>query len=153
MSSSAARERWRAKRTKVVEDFCREYNFSLNPLNHGYQLRIENLLDVYPTNGRHCILQTGERGDWETPADLKQLMLKALPSVRVYEVDKGEQPVHGVHVTGVNTIKEYDVTPPTPNPYQPSVLENVKVISIEQYNKWYRRLWRWLSNQPGGHPQ
>lgn len=83
MSSPQARSRHRDRRTVMVEKFCAKFDMSLNPLNNGYQLRIENVLDVYPTNGRYCILQTGERGGWDTPADLKRLMLKALPDVKV----------------------------------------------------------------------
>ena len=131
MSSPQARSRHRERRTVMVEKFCARFDMSLNPLNNGYQLRIENVLDVYPTNGRYCILQSGERGDWETPADLKKLMLKALPSVKVYEVDKGEQPIHGVHITGVNVIKEYDVTTEPITTFKP---------------RWYQgKLWHYLN--------
>lgn len=86
MSSSAARQHWRETRTKLVIDFCKKYDMSLVPLNNGYQLRIENLVDIYPTNGRWCILQSGERGDWHTYRDLRGIMLKALPDMRALQM-------------------------------------------------------------------
>lgn len=111
MSSATARQRWRDKRTAQVQKFCRDYDMSLNPMNNGYQLRVENLVDFYPTNGRYCILQSGERGDFDTFKDMKAIMLRALPSVKVYDINKGEQPIHGIEITGVNKVTEHNVTP------------------------------------------
>ena len=79
MSSVAARERYLHKRTAIINKFCKAYDFSVNPLNRGYQLRVENLVDFYPVNGRYCILQSGERGDWNTARDMREIMLSALP--------------------------------------------------------------------------
>lgn len=87
MSSPAAREYYRKKRTEMVEKFCRKADFVLVPLNSGYQLRIENVLDVYPVNGRWCWLPTGERGDWNSINDLRDIMLKHLPYGKPKEVD------------------------------------------------------------------
>ena len=141
MSSSYARSQHRERRTAIVRKFCKRFDIRSHSLNNGYQLRIENVLDVYPTNGRYCILRTNERGDWDTPADLKRLMLRALPNVKMYEVDKGEQPIHGIELTGVNTVKEHVIRiPPTDTAY----LREVHKMSETQYNKWYRRVWRWL---------
>jgi hypothetical protein len=80
MSSKEAREDWRRHRTHIVMLFCKNFDMSVLALNNGYQLRIENLVDVYPTNGRYCILQSGERGGWDTAQDLRRIMLKALPN-------------------------------------------------------------------------
>lgn len=103
MSSPYVREAWRHKRTLIVEVFCRKMDFTINPLNQGYQLRVENLVDFYPVNGRYCILQTGERGDWENWRDLRRIMLKALPSAKANShedmVDSmvyAMQPIHDV---------------------------------------------------------
>lgn len=82
MSSPAAREFYRKKRTDIVLKFCKRNDFVLVPLNSGYQLRIENVLDVYPVNGRWCWLPTGERGDWNSYNDLRDIMLKQLPAQR-----------------------------------------------------------------------
>jgi len=50
MSSPAAREHWRNKRTAMIEYFCASNGFKLDALNEGYQLRIEDSFDFYPTN-------------------------------------------------------------------------------------------------------
>ena len=78
MSSSAARQHWREKRTEIVEQFCRHNSFKLEYLNQGYQLRIEGVMDVYPTNGRWCWLPTGERGGWHNDRDLRRLLIEKL---------------------------------------------------------------------------
>lgn len=91
MSSSAARERWRNKRTEQINKFAADNVLRLHYLNNGYQIRVEGLVDFYPTNGRYCILQTGERGDFDTFEDMRQIMLKALP------------PLPRVTVTNTNT--------------------------------------------------
>lgn len=63
----------------MVKRFCDKYHFTLVTLNNGYQLRIENVLDVYPVRGRWCWLPTGERGGWDNANDLRAIMLKHLP--------------------------------------------------------------------------
>jgi hypothetical protein len=127
MSSPQARERWRNKRTTIVGNFCRQYGFKLEALNHGFQLRIENLVDVYPTNGRYCILRSGDRGDWNTTKDLRQIMLEALPDARALNMyDKPPEDPFGPPVPAFDTH------------YLRGERGNV------QYNKWYQRLWRWI---------
>lgn len=81
MSSPAARQRWFERRTQILDAFCAKYDLRINLLNRGYQQRVENLVDFYPVNGRYCILQSGERGDWDTPKDIRRIMLKALPEL------------------------------------------------------------------------
>lgn len=148
--SKATKQRSRNHNTTAVGNFCRSYGMKLESLNNGYQLRIEDVLDVYPTNGRYCILKTGERGGWESKADLKQLMLRALPeasNVRVTPPEGARPDLNweGVEKVAIKSDGYIQPRPPfTPSPYQASILENVKVTSIEQYNKWYRRAWRWL---------
>ena len=78
MSSSAKREMYRRSRTHTLELFCSDFEMTMDTLNRGYQLRVENLVDFYPVKGRYCILKTGERGDWDTAQDLRRVMLKAL---------------------------------------------------------------------------
>lgn len=79
MSSQAARERYFYKRTNSIEKFCNQYGFSFVKLNNGYQVRIENVVDVYPVNGRFHWLQSGERGEWDNSNDLRRLFLDKLP--------------------------------------------------------------------------
>lgn len=96
MSSPAARERWRNKRTDIVTKFCADNNFRLEFLNQGYQLRIEDCFDVYPTNGRWHWLPTGERGEWDTEKDLRLTMLDflakypQLPTVTIRDKNTGK---------------------------------------------------------------
>lgn len=143
MSSSEAREYWRGKRTKIITDFCAKYGMSVNPLNNGYQLRIENLVDIYPTNGRYCILQSGERGGWHNYNDLKELMLRVIPAhgIKTYDVRRGEQPISGIELTGVNKVTEIPVFVPEADT---AYLRGVRTMDVAKYNKWYRRAWRWL---------
>lgn len=127
MSSPEARERWRGKRTQQVKQFCDKHDMTFNPMNNGYQLRVENLVDFYPTNGRYCILQSGERGDFETINDMKTIMLKALPS-----------PKH---------LEMYDKPPA--NPFgEPVYVSGVKTMTEAEYNKPLQRLRRWWYAQP-----
>jgi hypothetical protein len=100
MSSSEARERWRIKRTNIVIEYCQINNLTLETLNKGYQFRIQNALDVYPTNGRYHILSTNERGDWDTIDDLDELVQDAVEAMG---------PVHL----------------PVPSPYQREMLDKI----------------------------
>lgn len=48
--------------------------------------------------------------------------------------------LHGIELTGVNKVTVHNVTPESDTAY----LRGVRTMSIEQYNKWYRRVWRWI---------
>lgn len=140
MSSPEARERWRTKRTDEIEHFCSKNGFSLVPLNNGYQLRIENVIDVYPTNGRWCWLPTGERGGFHTTNDLRKVMLAHLPHGKRYADQK----------EFVADTKKF-----APRTYQSDAadafayaMHNVETITEKQYNKWYRKLYRKLNEWP-----
>lgn len=137
MSSSEARAKWRNKRTNYVINFCAQNNFKLDFLNQGYQLRIENVFDFYPTNGRWHFLPTGERGSWHTDNDLKLVMLEMLdkPYGNPAKAGKSETMTLGefnrrnnTNLTGANTVTVHDVN----------------VTTEHDYNKWYRRVYRWL---------
>lgn len=86
--SKTTRQQSLVKNTRIVEEVCNIYDLSLNPMNNGYQLRVEGLVDFYPVNGRYCILQSGERGDWSDDHDLRQIMLKAIPDHMPHLVQK-----------------------------------------------------------------
>lgn len=130
MSGSAKREMYLRSRTHTLELFCGDFDMSINPLNRGYQLRVENLVDFYPVNGRYCILQSGERGDWETAQDLRKVMLKATDQPSKNLIDNW---------AGADTI-----TIPARDTHRLEVLTGVKTMDVADYNKWYRRLWRLL---------
>lgn len=129
MSSSATRQYNLQRGTEKVVKFCKRAEFTLVSLNNGYQLRVENLVDFYPVNGRYCILQTGERGMWESINDLRDIMLKAIPGGSVV-----------IHRRQEDAFVRTGTDPTTTN-----VIHNVKVVSLEHYQKWYRRLWRKLT--------
>jgi hypothetical protein len=79
MSSSQARAEWRERRTEIVAKFCSENGLKIEWLNDNYQLRIDGVLDIYPTNGRYHIIKTGERGDWHlSKHDLSDIYTKAV---------------------------------------------------------------------------
>ena len=78
MASSQARSEWRERRTKIIMDYAKKYDLHVVPLNDGYQLRIDNIIDIYPTNGRYHVIFTGERGDWHlSTGDLRKIIEKA----------------------------------------------------------------------------
>lgn len=111
MSSSQARQKWRDKRTAVVEDWARENYLMLEYLNDGYQLRIQSILDIYPTSGRWHILKTGDRGDWNT----SKALLNSIYT-RAFKDSGLEYPEHANNDFSVNfdfgddiTVPEHDV--------------------------------------------
>lgn len=122
MSSPAARERWRNKRTAMVEHFCRANNFKLERLNQGYQLRIEDSFDFYPTNGKWHFLPTGERGDWHTELDLKLVILEMLKP----ELGVAREPL--VYIDEASNISEQDY----------------RKLKRIMHPHWLKRLYRWL---------
>jgi hypothetical protein len=55
-------------------------NHEVRDLNQGYQLRIDGLLDIYPTHRRYHILRTGERGEfgkWTAVEDIERLLQRS----------------------------------------------------------------------------
>lgn len=76
--------------TRKIREFCKKYGMDLVELNNGYQMRIEDLVDLYPVRGRWHNIKTGERGDWFGEEDLRKLMLFAIPEMKVVEVKDGE---------------------------------------------------------------
>lgn len=145
MSSAAARERWRANRTRFVREFCTTYGFKLESLNHGYQLRIEDVLDVYPTNGKWHWLLTGERGDWDSVDDLKGELLRLLPRQEV-EVPPIKWPPEA---NGDMLLRTDGYVKPRPSEHfregYKGTLYGIKTLN---YPRWYHRLWHWIRRQP-----
>lgn len=73
--SAEVRAANRAARLKLIKEFCDTYGFNLKHINQDYQVRIHDVLDVYPTNGRWCLLSTQEWGNFDSIDDLKELFL------------------------------------------------------------------------------
>lgn len=114
MSSSQARSEWRERRTKIIYDYAKQYDLSVVELNSGYQLRINNILDIYPTNGRWHILFTSERGDWHLDkGDLNKIFKKAQNNTGVNKIT-----VHDVDIANPNFDFGGDDEPITIQPYR-----------------------------------
>jgi hypothetical protein len=130
MSSAAARQRHQERRTKVARQFAKAYNFKLTELNNGYQLRIENELDLYPVNGRWCWLPTGERGDFETVMDIHNVMLAETdPLAYIVPKDKKTE----AKLNYLKTDGFYEIGK------QPNQLNIISVKAPKQM--WARLLW------------
>lgn len=120
MSKQAWRYQTLAENTAKINKFCKQYGLHIQPLNNGYQLRIEGVLDLYPVRARYHNLVTHERGGWEQMEDLRKIMLDALPQfdkVITYNRDmvKRAEPVGYVgQLYGVKTVN---------------------------YPRWWQRLW------------
>lgn len=116
MSKQIWRYKAFADNTALIQRFCDKYGFKIYSLNNGYQLRVENIIDVYPVRQKYHILRNNERGEWATDHDLRQLLLKALPITQPPIIARPEQ-------------RDY-------------MVPNVTDYGLGYYNKWYRRLWR-----------
>lgn len=81
MPSKIVKQKNFERNNNIIRAFCEEYNIDLVDLNDGYQLRLEDILDLYPVRARWHNIKTGERGDWNGYKDLKQLMLRTLDVV------------------------------------------------------------------------
>jgi hypothetical protein len=80
--------------TLEIEQFCRKYKFELTRLNNGYQLRIEDTLDVYPVRQRWHWLPDGTRGHWRDTNDLRRILLAKLPDrSTAYITNSPPQPI------------------------------------------------------------
>ncbi len=79
MSNRSARNRWlREKNKPEVLAFCKDMGFSYRWMNGDWQLRIENVIDVYPTRKRFCWLPSGEWGRYTDYEDLGKIMIERL---------------------------------------------------------------------------
>lgn len=109
MSSAAKRAYSKNIHTLEVERFCSANNFTLTILNNGFQLRIEDMIDIYPVNRKWHWLLSGERGTWQDVDDLRKIMLKRIP----------KPPMQGNHpnltITVDDAIRETFASPVYPH--------------------------------------
>lgn len=70
MANSEARKRRFEQNSAEVKQFADKHNLNIRELNHGYQLRIGGVIDIYPTNKRWHYLVTGERGGYTSITDI-----------------------------------------------------------------------------------
>jgi hypothetical protein len=75
--SKAWQLRNRAKASGMVEGFCEQNKINFNYLS-PYHIRIEGVLDIYPTSFRYHLIRLNERGDWKNIDDLRQLVIKTI---------------------------------------------------------------------------
>lgn len=68
--SRAWMERNLRENTEIIEEFCAKHNLSLKYLNNGYQLRVNDVIDLYPVRQKWHYIKTGQRGTWEDINDL-----------------------------------------------------------------------------------
>lgn len=100
------------KNTQAIQEFCSKYGFSYRVLNRGYQIRIEEVVDVYPVRMKWHWLSTGDRGEAHSMEHLRKLMLHKLEEElkrKHFDISKGEQPIAGVEIEGVNMVTVHEV--------------------------------------------
>lgn len=78
MPSKIVKQKNFERNTRLIEAFCEENGIDMVKLNDGYQIRLEDLVDLYPVRARWHNIKTGERGDWTGYKDLRRVMLMAL---------------------------------------------------------------------------
>jgi hypothetical protein len=74
-AKAAANARARAKNTPEIIDFCTDNGLSYTHIN-PYQIRIENILDLYPTTKKYCWLPLQEWGFYTDYDDIGAIMVK-----------------------------------------------------------------------------
>jgi len=69
----------RKKHIPIIESFCKDNGLTYKFVN-GYEwhIRIEKVLDIYPTRMRWHWLPTGERGELEDYDDIGRIFLERI---------------------------------------------------------------------------
>lgn len=73
MTSKTAKAKWRETRTGYIKTFIDDIGYSIHWFS-PYHCRVDNMLDLWPTNGRYQILDKGGYGDWHTLEDLYKIL-------------------------------------------------------------------------------
>ena len=60
-------------------DFCQENKIEMYQINE-YQVRLNNKLDIYPTNKKYCVFNKEDylKNKWGVYSDLKELLQYAI---------------------------------------------------------------------------
>jgi hypothetical protein len=74
-SKTLANEKARARNLPEIIDFCTEAGLSYRFLT-PYQIRIEEIFDVYPTNKKYCWLPLAEWGFYTDYDGIGAIMIK-----------------------------------------------------------------------------
>lgn len=72
--SKSTRQQLLRDNTALIEQLCARRGLDIESLNHGYQLRINGVMDLYPIGQRFHDLTTGARGGWGSPSGLRRLL-------------------------------------------------------------------------------
>jgi hypothetical protein len=78
MSTESKKARLREQREQgkcEVDDFCHEHGFSFEFIT-DYHIRIENQLDVFPTNRKFCVVKTQRWGMYNFISELLKHLKK-----------------------------------------------------------------------------
>lgn len=65
----------RAENLLEVKAFCEAVGLEYRFMNGDWQVRIEEVFDVYPTNKKFCWLATGEWGIYDDFEELGKIMV------------------------------------------------------------------------------
>ena len=119
MPSKIVRQINYERNKRAIVAFCEEFNIDSVEYNDGYQIRLEEVLDLYPVRGRWHNIKTGERGDWSGYKDLRRVMVEALDVLTPPVTKKGL--VGEVKFTKVDKIqmqnKRGEWVPAIPEPF------------------------------------
>lgn len=66
----------RKENIPTIESFCRDLGLTWRFVNGDWHIRIENVLDVYPTRQRYCWLPDQEWGFYGDYDDLGRIFTK-----------------------------------------------------------------------------
>lgn len=78
MGRSAWKAKARAENTPEIVAFCEDNGLTWRYVAGDWHIRIENVLDVYPTRKRFCWLKTAEWGWYEDYEDLGRILTAGL---------------------------------------------------------------------------
>ncbi len=79
MSTEAKKRQLKEQRDKSIEelfDLCTEHNMTIEDVNNDYQLRINGVMDVYPTNRKYCLIKKQRWGQYNRTEDLLEIIKK-----------------------------------------------------------------------------
>lgn len=105
MSSSYIRHERFLKNSNRIKNFCERYDLQYELLNSGYQIRIENTLDVYPVNQKWHEIKTNKRGEWSDVSELGKFFLLQQKPIMISDHPFG---VSRVHLASPSTQKMVD---------------------------------------------
>lgn len=79
MSKGAYHAYLRKKHLPTIQAFCEDADFTYEFV-HGYEwhMRIEKILDVFPTRNRWHFLPTGERGSFKDYEELGRILTERM---------------------------------------------------------------------------